>query len=107
MHNYNTHIGPVQKKKRTELKGKAYSNLRKALYDRAGGRCENPECKNKGKPLPLFDSEGQFDIFSCGHVSHIKSKGAGGDDSMENCLYECFSCNCLVRNWGENGRSCD
>ena len=100
MHNYNHHIGEDPKHKRIKLTGKAYSNLRKALHDRAKGRCENPECR---KRLPLFDAEGQFDIFTCGHVSHKKSKGAGGDDSLENCLYECFTCNCLVRNWGENG----
>lgn len=97
MHSFNTHIGPAPKKKRIILKGKAYSDLRKALHDRAGGYCET--C---GKRVPLM-VDGQFDIFACGHVSHIKSKGAGGDDSESNCLYECFSCNCLKRNWGENG----
>jgi len=97
MHSY-TKPKAQPKHKRIALKGKAYSELRKALYERAKGYCETC-CKY----APLLDHEGQFDIFACGHVSHIKSKGAGGDDSMENCLYECFSCNCLVRNWGEKG----
>lgn len=91
-------FNPQPKKKPIRLEGKDYSNLRKALYDRADGYCET--CGNKA---PLFDADGQFDIFNCGHVSHIRAKSLGGDDSMENCLYECYGCNCLKRNWGENG----
>jgi len=91
-------FNPQPKKKRIALKGKAFSKLREALYDRAKGRCESC-CKH----APLLDPDGQFDIFTCGHVSHLKSKGSGGDDSMDNCIWECFSCNCLVRNWGEKG----
>jgi len=87
----------MPKKKRIKLTGTAYTQLRKALHDRANGHCET--C---GKYIPLM-IDGQFDIFTCGHVSHIRSKFLGGNDSMDNCLYECFSCNCLVRNWGENG----
>jgi hypothetical protein len=102
MHSYRT-PKPDPKPQRTKLNSKDYSELRKELFKRAKGRCENPKCP-KGRPyLPLLDRDGQFDIFTCGHVSHIKSKGAGGDDSMENCLYECYTCNCLIRNWGENG----
>ena len=103
MHNYRQIREKDPKHKRIKLTGKAYSKLREELHERAKGRCENPKCPNKGKDLPLFDAAGKFDIFTCGHVSHIRSKSLGGDDSLENCLYECFTCNCLVRNWGENG----
>jgi len=86
---------PMPKQKRIKLTGKAYTELRKALHKRARGHCESC-CKY----APLLDEDGQFDVFRCGHVSHIKSKGAGGDDSPENCLWECFYCNVLVRSWG-------
>ena len=78
---------PHPKKKRISLKGKAYTQFRKAVYNRAKGCCET--C---GRWVSLYRANGDFDVYTCGHVSHIKSRGAGGDDSLENCILECFAC---------------
>lgn len=68
------------------LKGKAYTKFRQKLYDRAGGRCER--C---GNVAPLY-VDGGFDEFLCGHVHHLKSKGAGGQDIENEVVYLCFLC---------------
>lgn len=84
-------FNPDPKKKRIVLKGKAKTELKKALYIRAKGRCES--C-NKLVLLYIVDYAGNmvFDLHRCGHIHHEKTVGAGGDDSMENCKYECFDC---------------
>lgn len=90
MYNYRT-ASAQPKHKRIKLEGKAKTKLRRDLHKRAKGQCES--C---GRHLPfyVFDYAGEpyFDEFRCGHTSHIISRGAGGDDSMENCLYECWDC---------------
>lgn len=82
-------FNPDPKKKRIRLTGKKRTELRKALFRRAGGLCETCEC-----PTPLYYYY-EFDLYRCGHISHIKSVGAGGDDSLENCRYECYTCHII------------
>ena len=82
-----SHNKPVPKKKPVRLSGKAYQKFRKQVWKRAYGFCEN--C---GVYVPLLMPEGGFDKYYCGHVSHIKSRGAGGEDTLENVTWECFSC---------------
>ena len=97
MHNFAKRREKDPKPKRIKLTGKAKTQLRKDLHDRAKGKCES--C-NKHLPLYIFDHAGEpyFDEFRCGHVSHIKSRGAGGDDTMgengseNNVIWECFEC---------------
>ncbi len=92
MHNFrNPSAQPYPKKVRIKLSGKDKSALRKALYDRSKGRCET--C-GQFVPLFVYDYGGQqyFDEFRCGHTSHGKSVGSGGDDTLENTKYECMSC---------------
>jgi len=79
--------GPRPKKKRIKKEGKERSRLRKKLSIRAVNRCETCD-----EYAPFLDEEGQFDLFKCGHTSHVKTAGSGGDDTEENCLYECFVC---------------
>ena len=74
------------KKKPTRLNGKAYTAFRKQVFERAHGMCEI--C---GMPAPLLD-EGRFNVFQCGHVSHRKSRGAGGSDTLDNVEWRCFWC---------------
>ena len=75
------------KHKPVRLKGKAYTEFRKAVYERANGICAG--CAG---PVPLLDYNGKFNIYTCGHVSHIKSRGAGGSDTLDNVEWRCFSC---------------
>lgn len=64
------------KKKPIRLKGAAYTKFRKQVHDRAKGVCE--VC---GMAAPLVG-------FNCGTVSHIKSRGSGGGDTLDNVRWE-------------------
>lgn len=77
---------PNPKPTTTRLKGKDYTAFRKSVYNRASGLCETCQM-----PAPLT-VEGVFDIFTCGHVSHIKHRGSGGGDTLDNARLECFCC---------------
>ena len=84
------------------LKGKAYTAFRKAVHDRARGMCE--QC---GLPAPLLD-DGKFNLYTCGHVSHRKSRGAFGGDTLDNAEWKCYWCHIVVehnrgKRGGENG----
>jgi len=79
-------IRPVPKPKTIRLEGQAYTAFRKEVCDRAHSRCEI--C---GKYAPLL-IDGYFDLYGCGHVSHIKSRGAGGSDTLDNVKWSCSDC---------------
>ena len=68
------------------LKGRKYTEFRQAVHNRANGLCE--KC---GKWVPMY-VHGEFDEYRCGHVSHKKSHGAGGADTMDNAKWLCFNC---------------
>lgn len=76
-------IYPDQKIKRVVASAKSWKMMRRGKWVEQGGRCA--EC---GKPIKLHG-----DIWTAGHLRHRKSKGAGGDDTPENCdkmlCYEC------------------
>ena len=76
----------LQKKKTVRLTGGALARLRKAVYKRAGGLC---------------DSCGCWIPFSNGHLSHDKSKGSGGPDTVENTEWLCWQCHGGVHNEGQ------
>lgn len=82
-------MNPNPKHKPIRLKGKAYTKFRKAVHDRALGRCESCGCY-----APLL-VDGCFDVFTCGHVSHIVGRGAGGSDTLDNAKWECHDCHIL------------
>lgn len=77
---------PHPKPKTIRLKGKAYTEFRKSVHDRAGGECE--QC---GRHAPLL-VDGRFHPIYCGHVSHKKSIGAGGNDILDNVCWHCPKC---------------
>lgn len=80
--------GPRPKKKRVKREGKERRELRRRLSVRGNNHCET--CQ---RYAPFEDTYGDFDMILCGHTSHVgKSAGAGGDDNMKNCKYECFWC---------------
>jgi 5-methylcytosine-specific restriction endonuclease McrA len=68
---------PDPKKPRIKLNPKDYHELRVRVCERAVCRCE--EC-NGWTPL------------EAGHFHHIKSRGAGGDDSENNGQWLCWRC---------------
>ena len=80
------HFNPQPKHKRLDLSPYERNKLKVRLYRKAGGSCQT--C---GHWIPLKLESG-FSIIGCAHLSHIKSKKAGGDDSEENCIIECFHC---------------
>ena len=77
----------LPKPKTTRLKGKGKTEFRKKVFNRSSGFCE--DC---GVYAPLLDNDGLFDVFMCGHVSHIKSYGAGGGDTLDNVKWKCYNC---------------
>ena len=68
---------PDPKKKRISLNQAGYQWLRRRACKRAMGHCE--EC---------FD----WTPYNNGHLHHIKSRGAGGDDTLDNVLWLCYLC---------------
>ncbi len=62
--------------------------LRLAVYNRAEGRCElRLGLKCLVGPMPFKGG-----VFERGHLVHLRSKGAGGAWSMENCRWGCHQC---------------
>jgi len=74
-------MAPDQKNKRIKLKEKAYYDLIQAVRERENYTCQ--ACHNifPGKMLT-------------GH--HLKSKGSGGNDSLENLACVCSFCHIKI-----------
>jgi len=87
------------------LKGKAKTEFRKKVYAEKG-----PACNNCGGYAPLYveDYSGRETYIEgrCGEVSHIKSTGSGGPDTMENVGWECWPCHRIEKHgprWSHKG----
>jgi 5-methylcytosine-specific restriction endonuclease McrA len=80
-------LNPQPKPQTKRLKGKAYTKFRESVHRRAHGVCEICGCY-----APLKDADGNFDVYGCGHVCHFKSRGAGGEDTLENAYWACYEC---------------
>jgi len=79
-------FSPQPKTAPVRLKGKAYAEFRRQVYEDCLGKCA--EC---GQYAPLGIS-GLFDLRLCGHVAHIKSHGSGGGDTIDNVRWLCAKC---------------
>lgn len=79
--------GPRPKKKRIKKEPAEKREMRRKLSIDSNNRCVTCD-----RYAPFEDKDGQFDLYKCGHLSHIKTVGSGGDDVEENVLYECFEC---------------
>jgi len=77
-------MGLVQKNKikPIRLKGAAMSALRREVYERDGGCCV--VC---GRWVPL-----EGGLWERAHLAHIKSRGAGGGDVIDNVQIKCAEC---------------
>ncbi len=65
------------------------SAIRLKVYERAGGQCELrllPDCIRGVLP---WDGP---DPWSHGHLVHVRSRGAGGKWTLENCRWGCWRC---------------
>ena len=69
--------------KRKKLPPTEYRKLREAAWKRAGGLCD--VCQMYA---PLDD----YGNLIPGHLHHIKSRGAGGDDDISNAQWLCHIC---------------
>jgi len=69
------------------LKGKKYQELRRKRW-----KLDNCICVDCGRWIPLYDQDGVFDPFTCAHFAHIKSRGSGGSDTLENGETKCYDC---------------
>lgn len=76
--NWYTKVTPQPKpEKRIKLKGKEMEALRRECFKRDKYTCVQCE-----KPVS----------WASGHMAHIKSKGAGGSDILENVRTKCREC---------------
>ena len=75
------------KPKTVRLGKKEYAKFRLEVFLR-----ENGICQGCGKFVPVLMEYGGFDPYFCGHVSHTKSRGAGGGDTPDNVKWMCFEC---------------
>ena len=66
-------FNPDPKPKVILLTGKAKTEFRYQIFMRAAGNCETCRC------WAPFRVDDQFDVFACGHLSHIIPRRRGGD----------------------------
>ena len=65
---------------------------KRTLLRRECAKYYNYQCVDCGRYIPLYDSEGCFDMYTCGHMSHERGVGAGGEDNLENTRWRCCEC---------------
>ena len=68
------------------LKGKDYTRFRQEVGRAANWTCKTCKAHAPAKVL------GVFNLFYCGHVSHIRHHSIGGGDIMSNVIWECKRC---------------
>lgn len=74
---------PDPKQKRIKLKPKAWASLVTEVWERDNHACRNPSCRkylNRNEINP----------------HHIRTKGASGNDSLENIVCLCSSCHVKI-----------
>ena len=97
------HKFAIPKKAPIRLRGKKRSELRKIAYLKAQGICAG--C---GRFVPLYDCEGNFDLYLCGHMSHKIGIGAGGEDTLEGVEWKCYQCHIVKEHglrWSKNDKN--
>lgn len=66
-----------------QLNAKGMRLLRLAVFERDGCRCTGDVDGERCNRPVSWDS---------GHLHHVKSRGKGGDDSLQNCVTLCWKC---------------
>jgi hypothetical protein len=88
-------FNPNPKNPPIRLYGKAKTEFKRKLWIKAGKRCQ---C---GRLLSMTGN--LFTNFA--HLAHIKSYGAGGGDTEDNCKIKCYDCHIIVEHgprWSKN-----
>ena len=67
---------------KVRLYGKALTDLRQRVYERAGGWCE----------LMIAKDCWRSTTWDAGHMHHKRHRSLGGSDTMRNCVWSCPSC---------------
>jgi len=106
---------PLRKRRKTKAERLTIEEVRKAVFRRSHGVCEMRahliadlnKLVNSGKidyshaqdamRKVLVGCKGKITLESM-HWAHIKSRGAGGPDSVENTLASCDHCHALSHN---------
>jgi hypothetical protein len=70
---------------RIRLNGKEMGILRQNVCYRAQGQCENSVTEQQERCPARIN-------WITGELAHIVSRGRGGSDTMENCLFVCREC---------------
>jgi 5-methylcytosine-specific restriction endonuclease McrA len=86
------HTGKVR------LSGEALRNLRRACWERDQGLCH--DC---GNPT-YYEARYDGDLLAY-DMSHVKSRGAGGSDALENVVCKHHACHLLEHAKGRNEAS--
>ena len=81
-------MNPDPKNIPVKLTGKAKTEFRRKVANRAGEKCE--VCGVHAPSLVY----GVFDVFNSGHVSHIKRRNIGGD-VLSNVMWKCYHCHII------------
>ena len=80
------------KKKRIKLNSKDKAKLRKQVWEEQHGCCQN---------CGIYVQLQGDDLFSVGHLHHIKTRGAGGGDNRDNVVMYCSFCHNEIHNKGK------
>jgi len=81
------------------LKGKDYTRFRQEVGRAANWTCQTCKAHAPAKVL------GVFNLFYCGHVHHVKSRGVGGEDVLsEDVVWLCYNCHLKTHGpkWSKN-----
>jgi 5-methylcytosine-specific restriction endonuclease McrA len=87
---------PRVRKTVVRLRGAEMAELRQSVFQRDGGKCV--DC---GRTVHHRRGEGWGELME---LSHLKSRGAGGGDTMENTVSRCSSCHKQSHDYGPSGQ---
>jgi 5-methylcytosine-specific restriction endonuclease McrA len=89
-------MSAIPKTKPMRLTGKALEDLRRQCFERDGYRCQHirafPAMKRGTVYDAKCDKQVTWDGYRTGHMAHIKSRGAGGGDTLDNVITKCAEC---------------
>jgi 5-methylcytosine-specific restriction endonuclease McrA len=81
-------MSAIPKTKPVRLTGKALEDLRRHCFARDGFRCQHhiAQCG------PFYQPCRKLVTWESGHMAYIKSRGAGGGDTLDNVITKCAEC---------------
>jgi hypothetical protein len=89
--------------KPVRLKGKAMEALRRECFERDGYRCQHLINLRGNMAICAKTVVWERGFWDSGHMAHIKSRGAGGGDTLDNVVTKCAFCH-IVREHSKGER---